>query len=169
MLGARVRSATAGAVTLWRRARADGSYASANDPRVLWGSATAAGAVGVRVPWPSGKTETWSRVPVIGTRGSKKGRGSKQGARCESASVRGCGCLIVSAAAVVACSRVQDRQSASARPDLKSMSLPDVSTAAEPVQAQIRERYDVSASCNRSSRHASGHAGGGLRRTWASC
>ena len=37
MLGARVEIVRADAPTLWRRARADGSYASANDPRVLVG------------------------------------------------------------------------------------------------------------------------------------
>jgi hypothetical protein len=50
--------------TLWRRARADGSYASSNDPRVLVGLAESAGPVQVRVIWPNGKVETWSGVSV---------------------------------------------------------------------------------------------------------
>ena len=37
MLGSRVAIMRDGASTIWRRARADGSYASANDPRVLIG------------------------------------------------------------------------------------------------------------------------------------
>ena len=45
MLGARVEVARADGVTLRRRARADGSYASANDPRILVGLGDAAGAV----------------------------------------------------------------------------------------------------------------------------
>ena len=37
MLGARVEVQRSAGPTLWRRARSDGSYASANDPRVLIG------------------------------------------------------------------------------------------------------------------------------------
>ena len=43
-----------------RRARSDGSYASANDPRVLAGLGDASGPVTARVIWPDGRTETWS-------------------------------------------------------------------------------------------------------------
>jgi hypothetical protein len=42
-----------------RRARSDGSYASANDPRVLVGLGESADAVSARVQWPDGKTEEW--------------------------------------------------------------------------------------------------------------
>jgi hypothetical protein len=51
---------------LWRRARADGSYASANDPRVLVGLGDRQGATvpRVRVVWPDGRTEEWTDVPV---------------------------------------------------------------------------------------------------------
>ena len=50
-------------VTRWRRARADGSYASANDPRVLVGlGGTAPHSVKVRVVWPGGRIEEWSAV-----------------------------------------------------------------------------------------------------------
>ena len=62
-LGARVGVVTANGVTRWRRARADGSYASANDPRVLVGlGLTAAHSVRVRVVWPSGRIEEWSGI-----------------------------------------------------------------------------------------------------------
>jgi hypothetical protein len=50
---------------LWRRARADGSYASANDPRVIVGlGATALPPVKVQIHWPSGRAEEWSGLPV---------------------------------------------------------------------------------------------------------
>jgi hypothetical protein len=61
-LGARVAVTTAGGRTRWRRARADGSYASANDPRGLVGLGPDAGPVHVRVIWPGGGTEEWARV-----------------------------------------------------------------------------------------------------------
>jgi hypothetical protein len=50
--------------TLSRRARADGSYASSNDPRVLVGLGKSAAPVQVRVTWPNGRVETWSQVPA---------------------------------------------------------------------------------------------------------
>jgi hypothetical protein len=64
-LGARVVIERAGQPPLWRRARSDGSYASANDPRVLVGlGSSAASSVRVRVVWPGGRTESWNDVPV---------------------------------------------------------------------------------------------------------
>ena len=64
MLGARVGIVRRDRSTLWRRVRADGSYASANDPRVLVGLGAAAEPPGVRVRWPDGRIETWPAVPV---------------------------------------------------------------------------------------------------------
>ena len=64
MLGARVEVVRPGGPSSWRRARADGSYASANDPRVQVGLADAADPRIVRVTWPDGKTEAWTQVPV---------------------------------------------------------------------------------------------------------
>jgi hypothetical protein len=64
MVGARVTVATAGGRTLWRRARADGSYASSNDPRVLVGLGDSSSGVSVTVRWPSGDTEEWSGLAV---------------------------------------------------------------------------------------------------------
>jgi len=62
-LGARVALVRGDGTTSWRRARADGSYASANDPRVLIGlGGTAAHSVKVRVVWPGGRIEEWSAV-----------------------------------------------------------------------------------------------------------
>jgi hypothetical protein len=63
MLGARVEIRRAGQ-SLRRRVRSDGSYASANDPRVLVGLGASAEPPRVRVTWPSGVSEEWSSVPV---------------------------------------------------------------------------------------------------------
>jgi hypothetical protein len=50
--------------SVWRRARADGSYASANDPRVLVGLGDDAGPVSVRVRWPSDRNPLFASVSV---------------------------------------------------------------------------------------------------------
>jgi enediyne biosynthesis protein E4 len=64
MLGARIGVVRPDGVTLWRRARGDGSYASANDPRVVVGLGETTAVSRVRVVWPSGRSEEWSTVPV---------------------------------------------------------------------------------------------------------
>jgi hypothetical protein len=64
MLGARVAVIRAAGPTLWRRARSDGSYASANDPRVVVGLGASAEPVTVRVQWPDGKTEEFVALAV---------------------------------------------------------------------------------------------------------
>lgn len=61
-LGARVILVRNQKPALLRRARTDGSYASANDPRVLFGLGTTAEIGAVRVIWPNGKTEEWPNV-----------------------------------------------------------------------------------------------------------
>jgi hypothetical protein len=62
-LGARVAIIRDGGSLLWRRARADGSYASANDPRVLAGlGSTPPQSLKVQVFWPSGRMEEWSNL-----------------------------------------------------------------------------------------------------------
>ena len=63
-LGARVAIVRPGGPTLWRRARADGSYASANDPRVVVGLGMATDAPLVRVTWPDGRTEERPAVAI---------------------------------------------------------------------------------------------------------
>jgi hypothetical protein len=64
-LGARVALVRGDGTKLWRRARADGSYASANDPRVIVGlGTTAPPPVQVQIHWPSGRAEEWSGLPV---------------------------------------------------------------------------------------------------------
>jgi enediyne biosynthesis protein E4 len=64
MVGARVEIVRKGRPSLWRRSRADGSYASASDPRVLVGLGESSDPVTVRVRWPDGKTETWTDQAV---------------------------------------------------------------------------------------------------------
>ena len=64
MVGARVQIVRADGTTIWRRARSDASYASANDPRVLVGLGGANTPVRVRVTWPDGTTEEWADVAV---------------------------------------------------------------------------------------------------------
>ncbi len=64
MLGARVEVVLSEGRTLWRRVRSDGSYASANDPRVLAGLGYADRVEAVRVYWPGGQAEEWKEVPV---------------------------------------------------------------------------------------------------------
>ena len=64
-LGARVAIVGDNGVMRWRRARADGSYASANDPRVLLGLGSAAAqSLKLHVVWPSGGVEEWAGIPV---------------------------------------------------------------------------------------------------------
>ena len=64
MLGARVGIVRDGGPTLWRRVRSDGSYASANDPRVLVGLGQSTNVSRVRVIWPDGKTEEWNSIAI---------------------------------------------------------------------------------------------------------
>jgi len=64
MLGARVDVTTASGSVLRRRVRTDGSYLSANDPRVLVGLGVARQVKSVRVRWPNGTTEEWKNLAV---------------------------------------------------------------------------------------------------------
>jgi hypothetical protein len=64
MLGAVVEIVRPQAATLWRRARSDGSYGSANDPRILAGLGESTGRLAIRVRWPGGRTEEWANVEV---------------------------------------------------------------------------------------------------------
>jgi enediyne biosynthesis protein E4 len=64
MPGTRVEIARGDGVTLYRRARADGSYASSNDPRVLAGLGDATAVSRIRITWPDGTSEERSDVPI---------------------------------------------------------------------------------------------------------
>ena len=57
--GARVALRLADGRTLWRRARADGSYLVSNDPRVLAGLGADGEPAEVTVYWPDGAVESW--------------------------------------------------------------------------------------------------------------
>jgi hypothetical protein len=64
-LGARVVLIRPDGSKTERRARADGSYASANDPRVLIGLGTSGSSpVMIRVVWPGGRVEEWTGIPA---------------------------------------------------------------------------------------------------------
>jgi hypothetical protein len=76
MLGARVEIVPNNGSSLWRRARADGSYASANDPRVLVGLGDSTGPVRIRVRWPDRDgVEEWRDVPIDRYSTLRKGEG----------------------------------------------------------------------------------------------
>jgi len=64
MVGARVSFLRANGPTVSRRARADGSYASANDPRVLVGLGEGSKIDKVRIEWPGGTADEWTDVPI---------------------------------------------------------------------------------------------------------
>jgi hypothetical protein len=64
MLGARVGVVRTDGSILWRRARSDGSYASASDPRVLVGLGRSTSISTVKVMWPSGRVEELAAVSV---------------------------------------------------------------------------------------------------------
>jgi hypothetical protein len=64
VLGARIGITRSSGPTLWRRARSDGSYASANDPRVLVGLGDSTERPRVQVQWPDGRSEEWPEVSI---------------------------------------------------------------------------------------------------------
>ncbi len=64
VLGARVEIFVTKDNVLRRRTRTDGSYLSANDPRVLVGLGQATRIHTVRVRWPDGTVDEWRDLPV---------------------------------------------------------------------------------------------------------
>ncbi len=64
-LGARAGVVRRGKPTLWRRAQTDGSYLSASDSRIHFGSVDASEVSEIIVEWPGGDRETWA-VQVAG-------------------------------------------------------------------------------------------------------
>ena len=62
--GARVAVLREGRPPIWRLARTEGSYLSANDSRVHVGLGSGASTVTVRVHWPAGGVEQWREVAV---------------------------------------------------------------------------------------------------------
>src|ERR1051325_10803323 len=64
MLGARVDVVINKDRVLRRRTRTDGSYLSANDPRILVGLGSVTQVESIRVYWPSGNVEEW-KAPLV--------------------------------------------------------------------------------------------------------
>jgi hypothetical protein len=62
-VSARARVEPPGRPALWRRSHTDGSYASARDPRVLFGLGDWAGPAEVVVVWPDGRRESFPDLP----------------------------------------------------------------------------------------------------------
>jgi hypothetical protein len=75
MLGARVSVVRTSGPALWRRVRSDGSYASANDPRVLVGLGASTERPRLQVQWPDGRSEEWPDVPIDQWMTLKQGTG----------------------------------------------------------------------------------------------
>jgi enediyne biosynthesis protein E4 len=63
-IGSRVEVIRPGMPTMWRRSRADGSYASANDPRVLVGLGDSTTAPTIRVHRPDGRVSELKDVAI---------------------------------------------------------------------------------------------------------
>jgi hypothetical protein len=63
-IGTRVEIIRRNQPTLWRRVRADGSYASANDARVLVGLGDSSERPNVRIHWPDGRVEEVMDVAI---------------------------------------------------------------------------------------------------------
>jgi len=59
MPGARAVLKLKSGETLWRRVRIDGSYCSANDPRLLFGLGKKEKIDSVEITWPDGKRKSW--------------------------------------------------------------------------------------------------------------
>lgn len=77
MYGARAALHLPGGNSLWRRVRADGSYASANDTRIIFGLGDKpATAYRLEVVWPDGRREVWDKLPPGRYHSLRQGSGS---------------------------------------------------------------------------------------------
>ena len=74
-LGSRVGLLREGRAVLWRRAHTDGSYGSANDPRVHFGLGSDTAVLGVVVAWPGGGSEIWRDISINSLRVLQQGSG----------------------------------------------------------------------------------------------
>jgi enediyne biosynthesis protein E4 len=77
MLGAQVEIVISKNQSLWRRVRTDGSYLSANDPRVLAGLGSMTHVDGVRVRWPGGAVEEWKNPRIDQYNTLQEGTGTR--------------------------------------------------------------------------------------------
>jgi hypothetical protein len=64
MLGAMVGVVLSDGSVRWRRVHADGSYGSANDPRVVFGLGASGQPARIQVRWPSGRKDEWPLTMV---------------------------------------------------------------------------------------------------------
>jgi hypothetical protein len=64
MLGAMVGVVLSDGSIRRRRVRSDGSYGSANDPRIVFGLGASASPARIQVRWPSGRTDEWPQTVV---------------------------------------------------------------------------------------------------------
>lgn len=62
--GARIEVLRDNGHPIWRHARVDGSYCTANDPRLLVGLGDNNKVKSVRIYWPDGTTESWLQPPT---------------------------------------------------------------------------------------------------------
>jgi hypothetical protein len=62
--GAKIEIKRPGLATLWRRVRADGSYLSASDPRIVVGLGDVTRVESLTVHWPDGKREAFPVPPL---------------------------------------------------------------------------------------------------------
>ncbi|MDJ0837130.1 MAG: CRTAC1 family protein [Acidobacteriota bacterium] len=76
-LGAQATVHTASGRKLYRRARTDGSYCSARDPRLLFGLAAEKKITGIDVIWPDGKKERFPAVETGRYHTLTQGKGGK--------------------------------------------------------------------------------------------
>jgi hypothetical protein len=76
-LGARMALVRDGKPLLWRRVARDGSYASASDPRVLFGLGDDRRPALVRIIWPDGSSESWSALATGRYHTLKRGTGKR--------------------------------------------------------------------------------------------
>ncbi len=75
-LGAQAVVERSGKPALWRRVRTDGSFCSANDPRLLFGLGGDGAVDRVRVVWPDGSEEQWTELEAGRYHVLRQGEGS---------------------------------------------------------------------------------------------
>ncbi|MEM7352656.1 MAG: CRTAC1 family protein [Acidobacteriota bacterium] len=75
MLGARVAVLRQGLPPIWRRVHTDGSFAAANDPRILFGLGESTSIEKIRIEWPDGSIEEWLDLSINGYTTLKQGEG----------------------------------------------------------------------------------------------
>ena len=133
MPGARVGVFRDDGPPLWRRARADGSYASANDPRVLVGLGQADAVPRVRVVWPIGREEDWTDSAGGPVAHARRGHGREPGVTVEQKLSSGLVsvCLLLGAASANAAGgprsvTVASLQAGQTEPTLLPVVLPDL-------------------------------------------